>query len=157
MERLYQILKSLIIIFITGIVFTNTAIPGQKGIEGFQYLSPVPWSKLNQPETNIIIRYSLPFNRTDIIGGNILEVTGSKSGRHSGRLILSEEDKTLLFYSDVPFSEGENVIVKLSGSVRTSNNERIPPLSFSFSITGNDINKQAIKNPEKFHLNFIRL
>ena len=154
MERLYRSCKLSAFILITTLSITVAAIPQQREKSQFQYLSPVPGSSLNQPETNIIIRYGMPYNPADIIGRDILEVVGSKSGKHKGKIILSEGDRTLLFYPDIPFTIAETVSVKLSESVRTSDGQGLPQLSFCFIITGYDVNREALQSPEKFHLNF---
>lgn len=122
----------------------------QSGTAKFQYLSPLPGSEMNQPETNIIIRYGTPFNSGDVLKGKLIEVSGEISGIHSGKIILTEDDKTMLFTPEVPFALGENVTVKFLRTVKTKYNKIIPDLNFTFRITKKDINKLIIENPEKY-------
>ena len=105
-------------------------------INRFKYLSPVPGSNLNSPETNIIIRYGNAFSNNDI--ANSLSVVGNKSGRHEGEIILAENGRTLIFKPKNQFAEGEIVTVKLGSSLQTISGEQIPELQYSFKTSGTD-------------------
>jgi hypothetical protein len=98
----------------------------------FQYISPLTSSKLNSTRTNIIIRYGDAFNKTILNNDSIFSVNGSKSGHHSGKIILAEKGKTLIFRPEKIFADGEIVSVKLSGNLITVSAEKIPELQFSF-------------------------
>ena len=114
----------------------------------FQYISPVPGSKLNSPETNIIIRFGDAFESYYV--DNSLNVTGSKSGLHTGKIVLAENDKTLLFQPVKPFANGEKVTVKLTNGLKTVANEQVPTLQFSFEISKIDLNKEIKADPNKY-------
>ncbi len=114
----------------------------------FQYLSPVPGSRLNSPETNIIIRYGNAFSNNDI--ANSLSVVGNKSGQHEGEIILAENGRTLIFKPKNQFAEGEIVTVKLGSSLQTISGEQIPELQYSFKTSGTDLNKEIRSNREEY-------
>ena len=109
-------------IFLTISLFLFSAkiiLPQQIGVLKYQYLSPVPNSCMNSPETNIIIRYGSEYKASDIYNNNLIQVTGDKSGLHLGQLILAENNRTLLFEPDFPFLAGETITVKLLRQIKT--------------------------------------
>ncbi len=116
----------------------------------FQYISPIPGSEMNSPETNIIIRYGKPFKQDVVTNQKIFIVKGELSGIHQGRIKLTEDNRTLLFVPQIPFAEGENVSVGFSEQLRTVENESIPDLNFYFKVSDSDLNKKINNNPEKF-------
>jgi hypothetical protein len=75
-----------------------------------QYISPLPDSKYNSENTNIIIGYSETLNKS-IINSTNIKVVGSISGIHSGKLILAENNSKIIFKTDNPFAFGEKVSV----------------------------------------------
>lgn len=149
MLNLKNLCRSVTVLFVV-VNFSSTSLPQQIGISEYQYLSPVPGSSMNSPETNIIIKYGAPFNAAGIGESNVLEVTGEKSGLHKGEIKLVENNKTLLFNSYQPFAEGENVEVKFLKSLSTSEGKVLPRLEFQFRISEKDINKIINRNPEEF-------
>ncbi len=46
-------------------------------------------------------------------------VEGTKSGNHSGDIILARDSKTLIFKPAIPFEPGEEVYVKLLSTIQT--------------------------------------
>jgi hypothetical protein len=84
------------------------------GSEAIEYLHPLPGSSYLPKETVIITRFKniLPdqiSNRSSFI-----EVTGNKSGLVSGNIMLSSDNKTLIFYADRDYAPGELVTVKIT-------------------------------------------
>ena len=132
-------------------------------VQKFQYISPIPDSKLNSPESNIIIRFSEAFSTSNI--NNRISVTGSKSGYHPGKITLAEKNRTLIYQPIESFSEGETVLVKLNNNMETISGELIPPLQFTFKISKVDLNKKIMNNPDlylsllrdNFHIEINRL
>ena len=125
----------------------------QSTISEFEYISPVPGSGMNLPETNIIIRYGPTFSSNDVFSKKLIEVRGEKSGVHLGEIILAEKNKTLLFKPDIPFQEGEVVRVRFLRSTKTEDDQSVPAFSFFFKITENDLTDFVKHNPEKYLLN----
>ncbi|MEJ2196928.1 MAG: hypothetical protein P8X73_19010, partial [Ignavibacteriaceae bacterium] len=140
-------------IFLFILILLKISYSQQSIISDFEYISPVPGSGMNMPETNVIIRFGPAFSSNDVYSPNLVEVRGDKSGLHSGDLILSEKNKTLLFNPDVPFQKGEVVSVKFLRSTKTEDGKLIPALSFYFKITGKNINEIVRRNPDKYLLN----
>ena len=150
MKANHSITKLMASVFFITFLFPSNQFPQQHGTSEYQYLSPVPGSGMNSPGTNIIIRYGVPYNSEDILNKNVLQVKGEKSGYHTGKIILAENNRTLLFNPDSPFSEGENVTVNLFGPVQTEDNTTIPKLNFNFRITEHDLTNLIKSNPEKY-------
>ncbi len=80
------------------------------GGPGFEYVSPVPGSRLVSRFNNIILRPGPRFGEPSLRNVR-LRVEGAASGPHAGSLELSDDRRTLLFQPDLPFSPGEEVTV----------------------------------------------
>ena len=96
--------KLLFVTFPSVFLLLSVTFAQNLNTEKFQYLSPVPDSKLNSTETNIIIKPGEEFQNKDI--DHCLVVNGEKSGQHSGKAILAEDNKSLLFQPDIEFADG---------------------------------------------------
>ena len=136
--------------FFLSLIFTSAIINAQDlNTNKFQYLSPVPGSKMNSTGTNIIIRFGDEFDNYNL--DNSLVITGSKSGYHTGKIVLAENNRTLLFQPDNKFADGDVVTVELNKNLRTVSNERVPTLRFSFETSKIDLNRIIRSDPEKYH------
>lgn len=135
------------------IYFLSTLIISAQNINNkqFQYISPVPSSKLNSAGTNIIIRYRNAFDKSILNNNSVLYVSGSKSGHHSGKLFLAEKGKTLIFNPEKSFADGENITVRLTGNLQTISGEEIPMLQFSFETSKVNLNRETAYNPAKYY------
>ncbi len=91
------------------------------------YISPVPDSRFNSRETNIILRSILPVNASALTA-SMVQVSGSLSGLHAGTLTLSDDRHTVLFHPEIPFKPSDVVTVQLSGPV-------VGDREFSFTVT----------------------
>jgi len=83
-------------------------------------------------ETNIILRYSGIIDRTSL-STSLISVEGSESGDHDGELILSDDDKTIVFNPDKAFAGNEEVYVVLAKGIKTGAGDELPEFSFNFS------------------------
>ena len=101
----------------------------------FQYVSPLPDSKLLSRETNIIFSHTDFIEQSSLNTEDLLQVIGSKSGKHLGDLILSDDGKTVVFNPYKPFAAGESVSVSLNSGIKTSSDKIIKEVAYSFSIT----------------------
>jgi hypothetical protein len=99
------------------------------------------------PQTNIIIRSIDIIDKKNITSEPPVNVEGSKSGHHSGKLIVSDDSKTLIFSPANPFVLGEVVTVSLQRGVQTLRNVEVQPMSFTFTITPTDRNAVKGANP----------
>ena len=74
------------------------------------YVSPLPGSARLRPETSVIARY----DRDISPAASTVRTSGSVSGEHSGRTVLSDDRRTVVFRPDRPFVSGERVEVSVS-------------------------------------------
>lgn len=99
--------RVLVILLLLAVQLISREVLGGNSV---QYISPLPDSKYNLETTNIIIGYTEKLS-TDAVNTFRLKVTGSLSGIHTGKIILAEKDKRVIFKSDSPFALGEKVTV----------------------------------------------
>jgi hypothetical protein len=104
---------------------------------GFEYVSPEPDARLVSPWNNIVLRPGPLLDATPARAAVVI-VTGARSGVHAGRLVLSDDSRTLVFTPDRPFAGGERVTVSLAPGLRTANGAPVPAARFAFSVTAND-------------------
>ncbi len=95
------------------------------------YVSPKPNSIMVSNKTNIIMRYSDLINKSTL-SNNFIKIEGSKSGIHNGELVLSDDEKTMVFNPSEPFAGDEKVTVRLLKGVKTQAGIDVPGYSFSF-------------------------
>jgi hypothetical protein len=100
----------------------------------FQYQSPLPGARYVRRETNIIIRSGGVVDRSSIASPELFDVEGSESGRHAGNAELSDDERTVIFSPNAPFSSGETVSVQFAHAIRLDDGEVFVPPAFSFSI-----------------------
>jgi hypothetical protein len=110
------------------------------------YLSPYPNSKFNSPATNIIIRTKNLAGINSAGINNILSVVGFESGPHSGKITIADDNRTILFKPDIPFSNGESVTVKLNDGLTYNDGSKIGGTSFNFSVSLQNIQPQNSLN-----------
>lgn len=99
----------------------------------YQFISPVPNSQYHNPETNIILKSALTVNEKSL-KGPLVQITGSISGEHTCRIVLSGDQKTILLYPAFPFAFNETVQVSVADGFETMSGEIITGTSFSFQI-----------------------
>jgi len=98
----------------------------------FQYVSPKPNSFSVSTKTNIILRNGIVIDRLSI-DADLIRVVGSKSGIHPGDLLLSDDNKTMVFNPDTPFASDEVVNVSLQKGIKTSAGAELAEFSFGFT------------------------
>ncbi|MEP7220562.1 MAG: Ig-like domain-containing protein, partial [Bacteroidota bacterium] len=103
------------------------------GIPLYQF--PVTGSRGLAPNTSIIIRPGGAIDPASLEGAERIAATGSISGRHSGRILLADDGRTILFQPDRPFADGESVTAELRAGVRTATGDAVPSHSFSFTTS----------------------
>lgn len=104
----------------------------------YQFVSPKPSSIMVSNETNIIIRHSSMIDQTTL-STNLITVEGSISGLHTGELILSDDEKIIVFNLYEPFASNEDVNVTLMEGIKTEAGIDIPEYSFSFKTATSGI------------------
>ena len=108
------------------------------------YLEPVRDAKNVSIENNIIIGFDEEIKNTGL--NSVIIVSGSKSGIHSGEIILTADRKKLIFNPDKPFHFDEKVeiILKTPKTQKTTDNK----LFYSFQT-------QAVKPDWEFKDSFM--
>lgn len=76
------------------------------------YVQPLQNAKYVNTDNNIIIGFDDVIRSTDL--NSLITVTGSKSGNHSGKIIITEDGKKLIFTPNNPFALDESVEVSLN-------------------------------------------
>jgi len=122
----------IILLFI--LLFAGICSAQNSNIEEYQFISPLPGSKLIMPESNIIIRQGDIIDATTIKEVSI-EVVGSISGVHSGKFILSDDLRTIIFIPSIHFTRGEKVTVKFYGGIYIAKGDMLSPITYDFYIS----------------------
>ena len=128
-------------------LFASGAMAGPRDL-GYQYLAPAPGARLVSPWNNVVIRQGATLDAATVTSAAVT-VSGTRSGVHAGRLVLSDDGRTLVFRPDRPFAEGESVGVSVGGGVRTRDGAPLPALAFGFTITTSDPRKRVPVLPEE--------
>jgi Arylsulfotransferase (ASST)/Secretion system C-terminal sorting domain/Cep192 domain 4 len=119
-----------------GVIILTTKPGYPQNSPGFNYVNPVPNSNYVSIYSTVIIRQGDEIDKSSI-NSDLIELVGSKSGLHNGRLILAEDSRTLIFRPAVPFQTGEDVTVKLNDGLMTENGVDAGPLKFKFHTSLN--------------------
>ena len=106
------------------------------GLPELEFVSPIPGSALVLPETNIILRPGGIVDAASVAEGSLLQLSGSTSGLHEGRLRLSDDHRTLTFQPNIPFTFGEIVTCRLGVGLTTNDRGPVPPFEFTFTVAG---------------------
>ncbi|MHB1688380.1 MAG: arylsulfotransferase family protein [Ignavibacteriaceae bacterium] len=130
-------IETLKIIFlsITMLLIKINSVTAQT-VSHFEYINPVPNSQYVSVQNKIIIRQGNLIDRTSI-SNNLIEVTGAKSGNHSGTISLANDGKTLIFTPNSFFQADEDVTVVLKEGLSTQNGNQIGGLTFTFHTCQN--------------------
>ncbi|MBT8386925.1 MAG: aryl-sulfate sulfotransferase, partial [Ignavibacteria bacterium] len=131
------------------VIFSNYCFAQITSANEFQFISPIPNSLLNQPATTIIIREGNLIDESTLNNRQII-VEGSKSGNHTGDIILAQDSKTLIFKPAIPFEPGEKVHVKFLSKVKTREGRELPSIKFSFNISDRIIEENPSHLKDKF-------
>ncbi|MEJ2103517.1 MAG: aryl-sulfate sulfotransferase [Ignavibacteriaceae bacterium] len=133
LQQRFKFLNYLLVIYllIVGSIVTIFAQPRIK--EKYQYLSPLPNAILVQPETEIIIRQG-NFIDPSTLYESFIEIIGSKSGIHQGKLILSDDEMTIIIKPTISFTLGETVKVLIKKVITERNGNFLVPIEYQFKI-----------------------
>lgn len=98
------------------------------------YLSPRPASSDVSVHTSIAIRADQPL-QTASVRPEHFQVLGVQSGVHSGRAVLSYDQRTALFYPDQPFTPSEQVTVSITSGLYTTTGVAVAGTSYTFQVS----------------------
>lgn len=102
--------------------------------DDYVYVSPVPGSEYNSPANSILVRHR-DLVDASLISRDAIQVVGSQSGPHTGRLELLDDSRTVRFTPTTPFSLGERVRVDYGMDTASV---YISPMAFDFTVTSVD-------------------
>ncbi|MFA6598642.1 MAG: aryl-sulfate sulfotransferase [Ignavibacteriaceae bacterium] len=117
-------------LFILFILFYNAT----EAQNNYFYISPKPNSILVSSETNIILRSAGTVDPSSL-ASNLISVQGAQSGLHSGKLILSDDKRTIIFNPFSSYVPNEMVTVHLSDGIKTVDGKSTGAIEFSFKIS----------------------
>jgi hypothetical protein len=98
-----------------------------------QYVSPMPNAAYVSPGATIILRFGPRLSKRKVANLKF-EVNGSQSGDHPGQTILADDQKTVIFKPDKPFTAGEQVQVDVN-SLQMDPMMAYNPVSYSFNVS----------------------
>ena len=127
------------------------AVPGaaHAQIPGYQYVSPLPNSRVIRIWNDVIIRKG-PVIRASTVSPNKIEVVGSSSGTHSGLFEVSDDRRTLVFTPETPYFPGETVSVTLQSGIQTLKGSALPTFSYDFFVSPAPTSVQASRRFDSF-------
>jgi hypothetical protein len=100
-----------------------------------EYISPLPNAQYVLKDDTIILRFGPALNAHEVASLKIT-VAGSESGPHPGKTILADDQQTVLFKPDQPYSAGEQVHVQVN-SLGLDSGVTYQPLSYTFNVATN--------------------
>jgi hypothetical protein len=119
-----------IVILLLALSLPSQTLPAQAS--SIEYYSPISGAGLIPAQTTLTFRFSEKLDLSSLTQVD-LQAQGSISGSHPGRLSLCDDQRTVIFQPDRPFTPSETVTVTVSQVVQSS--LHTPLLSFSFSIS----------------------
>ncbi|MEO6166548.1 MAG: arylsulfotransferase family protein [Chitinophagales bacterium] len=99
----------------------------------FNYISPVPESKMHSKETGIILRTGSFVNAASL-HADLFSISGSVSGEHIVSVKLAADKKSILVQPFSLFSAGESVTVTVSDGILNSDGSLVEGISFRFEV-----------------------
>lgn len=131
MTRFYSILFTFLLFWSTSLHAQDAPQTAGSGKYPIEYQFPANGETDVQQRTTLIIRPSKTFMQGHSASDFSFSVIGEISGIHKGKIFISDDNQTVIFKPEQPFSVSENVSVKLE----ISGSENYMPLSYSFRIT----------------------
>ncbi len=129
-----RIFISLLMLLPMALALVNAHRASAASVPGYEYVSPLPDSRLIRAWNGVIFRTGARIDSTTVTQG-LLQVVGAQSGPHSGSLALSDDERTLNFVIDAPYTPGETVSATLLSGIRTAGGALIPTFNFVFHVS----------------------
>lgn len=99
------------------------------------YISPRPGAIFVSAHAAIAVRQGDEIALASLQRDGLFQVIGSQSGPHSGRVILADDRRTVIFEPAQIFEPGETVTVKVGDALRTHSGHAIQGAAFQFDIS----------------------
>ncbi len=106
---------------------------------GYQYVFPYQGSKYVHPNSTIILRFDNISPMELINLSTLIEVSGEKSGLHSGKTIIASDKRTVIFESERSYESGEIVEVTIAPRLPDSKGNIIKHLHYTFSVLEEEV------------------
>ena len=102
---------------VLSMMFTGILSAGAPDKPVLQYLFPPDGAEWVAPESPVIVRFE-NCGPDQIEKKDLFFSEGSRSGRINGHVIVSDDDRTLIFQPDAPYIDGESVTVRLHAKMK---------------------------------------
>jgi hypothetical protein len=122
-------MKKIILLFISTLLILGSSAQSIL----FSYVSPVPGSSGINPEQVPILKTGLPFDHNSLTD-NLVNISGSKSGLISCKLVLSDDLQTLFIIPDDQFAYGEKIYITLQSGLKSTDGLNISDIHFNFTV-----------------------
>lgn len=119
-------------LFFSFLLFANICI-AQEIDCCYKYLSPLPGSNNNSSFSTIIIKEGSEIDPSSL-NDEIIKIRGNKSGSISGKIILADDNVTMIFKPENPFQYEETVEVNIKEGIKTREGKILAPYSYSFQV-----------------------
>jgi len=115
---------------------TYSTLISAQSVSNFEYVNPIPNSSYASVKTCILIRQGSVINKASL-NASLIRVVGTKSGTHTGKLSISDDNKTIIFTPDTYFQTDEDVTVTLNKGITTRSGISVSNLEFRFHTSKN--------------------
>ncbi len=120
-----------IVLFISLVLLTD--VDAHAGGQTFiQFQSPLPGAQFVTRESTILLRFREKI--ADVDPDNAVQLVGSVSGEHTGKTIIADGGRALIFSPSTPFADGERVAVSFNSPVTLETGDRVTPSAFNFTV-----------------------
>ena len=140
MKCIYKVLVILILFPVLSSKAQNSEQNAGSARKEIEYQSPLNGDIYVPQQTTIIIRPSKQIMQDRSESDFSFEVQGDLSGHHTGKVIISDDQQTIIFKPDQVFSLNENVSAKFT----IAGTENFRPVVFSFHITSMSTQAQGL-------------
>jgi hypothetical protein len=103
----------------------------QQSFLQYVYLNPKPNANFVSRDSKIVFKPGEVISSSSVTN-DIVTASGSRSGRHTGTIVLANDKKTLIFTPSDSFADNETVQVKISRELKSSAGESIPGSTYTF-------------------------
>jgi hypothetical protein len=105
------------------------------GYSQFIYLNPQPNSSFHNPQVTLTIKNGEVIDEASVSNNNFIEMVGTKSGKHSYRARLSDDQKTIVVHPQPAFKCGETVSVSIhSNLLKKKTGEFVNGINYTFNV-----------------------
>jgi hypothetical protein len=137
---------------ILSILFTSMLHGKTQSGNALEYVSPLPGSRYNKGETSIIIRFKYSVDVNSITPEKF-SILGSITGKHIFKIVLADDNHTVILKPDIYFALGENVTCRISNDIGSNNSSNISTKNFTFKISDSNIKNEGLWNFTYFEYN----